>query len=50
MAQQHSEHEDDEIRAEFDEYVVDGTQVGLVIDPENEDAWIESDLTMDVDS
>lgn len=32
------------IRELYDEYEADGTRIAVITDPENPDAWIESDI------
>lgn len=36
------------IRATYDEFELAGRTVGTVSDPENDDAWVQSDVTVDV--
>lgn len=51
MSQTHDPRSQDErIRAGYDEFTVDGTPVAMVFDPENRDAWIQSDLTTTISS
>lgn len=36
---------DGRIRETYEEYDLGGTRVAMIADPENEHAWIQSDLT-----
>ncbi|WP_162991451.1 DUF7331 family protein [Halostella salina] len=36
------------VRATYEEYDLDDTRVSMIADPENEHAWVQSDLTVDV--
>lgn len=38
--------ENTDIRATYEEYDLRGTRVGMIADPENEHAWIQSDVTV----
>lgn len=40
---------DGQIRETYEEYVLEDRRVGLIADPENGDAWIQSDLTCPVE-
>lgn len=37
------------IREEYSEYDTESGRVGVILDPENQLAWIRSDVTCDVD-
>ena len=41
---------DRQVREVFEEYILDGSTVGVVVDPENEFAWIQSDLTVPIEA
>jgi len=50
MASHYSERERDEsIRATYEEYDVGDTRLAMIADPENEHAWIQSDVTEDIE-
>lgn len=36
------------IRATYEEYDLDGTRVGVIADPENGHAWIQSTVSVEV--
>lgn len=36
------------VRAAYEEYDLDDVRVGMIADPENEHAWVQSDRTVDV--
>ncbi|WP_247003278.1 hypothetical protein [Halosolutus gelatinilyticus] len=36
------------IREVYEEYDVGSTRVGMIVDPKNEHAWIQSDVTIEV--
>lgn len=38
-----------EIRAQYDEFTVGGSTVGMISDPMNEHAWIQSSETVAID-
>jgi hypothetical protein len=40
---------DDQIRETFEEYEVGDARLAMIADPENEHAWIQSDVTASVD-
>lgn len=46
-----SKRPDDErpIRETYEEFDVDGTTVAMITDPENERAWLQSDVVRDVE-
>jgi len=44
-----SSQRDSEVRETYEEYVVRGERVGMIADPERTHAWIQSDLTVDVE-
>jgi hypothetical protein len=37
------------VRASYEEYDLQGTRVAMIADPENEHAWIQSDVTAAVE-
>ena len=37
------------VRATYEEYDLRGTRVGMIADPENEHAWIQSDVTVAIE-
>lgn len=39
----------DDDEAVYEEYVLDGTRVAVLSEPENLQAWIQSDVTVDVE-
>lgn len=39
-----------ELRALYEEYELDDEQVAMISDPENEYAWIQSNLTMPIEA
>lgn len=40
---------DGRIRETYEEYVIRGESVAMIADPERTHAWIQSDLTVDVE-
>jgi len=40
------EHVHPRVRATYEEYDLDDTRVGMIADPENEHAWVQSDVTV----
>lgn len=38
----------DRVRATYEEYVLQDARVGMIADLENEHAWIQSDVTVDL--
>jgi len=37
------------VRATYEEYDLRGTHVAMIADPENEHAWIQSDVTVELE-
>lgn len=40
---------DEQIRETYEEYTVGQTRLSMIADPENEHAWIQSDLTKEIE-
>lgn len=38
-----------EVKAKYDEYAVGSTTIVMITDPENSHAWIQSDLTVELE-
>lgn len=40
---------DEQVRETYEEYTIGETRLALIADPENEHAWIQSDVTDDIE-
>jgi hypothetical protein len=40
--------DDDQIRETYEEFTVGETRIAILTDPENDTAWIQSDLTEEI--